>query len=329
MRKSPLKFRKLSDEFRDDLIKADGILHPLLERVKQDNELMLAIRDECINIYYRCGNILELKKLKPRNKKGSYSPSFNPGYNNSGLLDPKLLEFIEKPKKIEDQNGIEEWLNIFEELKKVMRAWLETNKRHEKKFQQMIVRDNNANNSEYFITDIEYQEFQGGPKPDLLALRWLDSSQENICNLQPVLIEIKLGDEALEGDTGIIGHLKGFNDIIIDETRRDTLFRTIKSQFKQLGELGLIDLNKRFADCKNLEIILDKTPEIMFIFADHDSDNPKLGKELSNMKESPNFDLKFNNSWLSDFKSRKDGDYILRAENMVSLDNIIKLVTPN
>ena len=39
--------RKLSIKFMADLVNSDGVLHPILTRVKKDHTLMLAIRDIC------------------------------------------------------------------------------------------------------------------------------------------------------------------------------------------------------------------------------------------------------------------------------------------
>jgi len=67
--------RNLSKNFQNDLIA--GLLQPLLVRVKQDNTLMLAIRKNYINIYYRGGNIIRVKT----NSKGRYSAAFDSQYN--------------------------------------------------------------------------------------------------------------------------------------------------------------------------------------------------------------------------------------------------------
>ncbi len=53
--------RKLSEQFMKDLVDSDGVLQPILTRVKKDSTLMLAIRENYINIYYRGGNILKIK----------------------------------------------------------------------------------------------------------------------------------------------------------------------------------------------------------------------------------------------------------------------------
>ena len=52
--------RGLSEKFMNDLSKPEGKFHPILERVKEDHNIMLAIRDGYINIYYRGGNIIRI-----------------------------------------------------------------------------------------------------------------------------------------------------------------------------------------------------------------------------------------------------------------------------
>jgi hypothetical protein len=76
--------RKLSAKFMDDLVNPKGVLHPILARVKKDQTLMLAIREDFINIYYRGGNILNIKE----HSKGFYQASFDDQYNESGLHIP-------------------------------------------------------------------------------------------------------------------------------------------------------------------------------------------------------------------------------------------------
>ena len=52
--------RGLSTTFLNDL--RVGCLAPLLERVKRDDTLHLAIRNQYINIYYRGGNLLKVSR---------------------------------------------------------------------------------------------------------------------------------------------------------------------------------------------------------------------------------------------------------------------------
>ncbi|MDR0498152.1 MAG: hypothetical protein LBH03_00260 [Holophagales bacterium] len=66
--------RKLSTDFMNDL--QNGILFPLLDRVRRDDTLMLAIRENYINVYYRGGNIIRLEESSPN----KYVASFDDNY---------------------------------------------------------------------------------------------------------------------------------------------------------------------------------------------------------------------------------------------------------
>lgn len=54
--------RKLSNTFMNDLLNEGGVLHSILHRVKRDHTLMLSIRQDYINIYYRGGNLLKVEE---------------------------------------------------------------------------------------------------------------------------------------------------------------------------------------------------------------------------------------------------------------------------
>jgi hypothetical protein len=95
--------RKLSAKFMDDLVNPKGVLHPILARVKKDQTLMLAIREDFINIYYRGGNILNIKE----HSKGFYQASFDDQYNESGLHIP------DSPAEINHQNDARSWIDSF------------------------------------------------------------------------------------------------------------------------------------------------------------------------------------------------------------------------
>lgn len=82
--------RELSERFMNDLLLQDGKLNPILERVKIDHTLMLAIRDGYINIYYRGGSILRVTELN----NGLYGTFFDDRYNKSEQETPRLPEKI-------------------------------------------------------------------------------------------------------------------------------------------------------------------------------------------------------------------------------------------
>ncbi|MDO9567210.1 MAG: hypothetical protein Q7J15_10770 [Candidatus Desulfaltia sp.] len=102
--------RGLSKTFMNDLLNSDGLLQPILQRVKDDHTLMLAIRKGYINIYYRGGNIMRVKEQR----NGSYNVSFDNNYNKSGVPSPVL------PVTIESQDAAKAWVGSFQDLKGIM-----------------------------------------------------------------------------------------------------------------------------------------------------------------------------------------------------------------
>ncbi|MHA2408189.1 MAG: hypothetical protein ACXACA_07450, partial [Candidatus Ranarchaeia archaeon] len=92
--------RELSVSFLEDLVNDNGLLHTILERVKKDDTLMLAIRDGYTNIYYRGGNVLRIQERG----NGIYQPFFDVDYNKTGKTVPVL------PKDIKSQDDAQEWV---------------------------------------------------------------------------------------------------------------------------------------------------------------------------------------------------------------------------
>ncbi len=137
--------RKLSLKFISDLVNSVGVLHPILTRVKKDHTLMLAIRENFINIYYRGGNILNIKE----HNEGFYQASFDDQYNKSGLLIP------DSPTEINHQNDSRSWIDSFPIRKNIMDEYFSTHGKAEREFQELIARENNnstiSNESEYLL----------------------------------------------------------------------------------------------------------------------------------------------------------------------------------
>jgi hypothetical protein len=308
--------RALSQTFMANLLNQDGLLRPILERTKQDHTLMVSIREGYINIYYRGGNILRVKE----NHNGSYNAFFDNEYNKSGLQCPVL------PGTIETQESAKSWVDSFQALKGIMDIYFSENSKPEREFQQLVARENNfstiANQSEYFISDIEFADSDFGARFDLLALRWLASQRKSPSNCRPALIEMKYGDGALSGDAGVLKHLKDINELISNRAKYEALIEMMEMQFNQLDKLGLITFN-RVANWTKIKLDADPKPEIIFLFANHNPRSSKLSAilnspEIEEYEHSSNFDLKF---YVSSFAG-----YALHADTMVSLSQFRELL---
>lgn len=102
--------RKLSPSFMKDLL--SGLLNPILDRVKHDQTLMLAIRDGYINIYYRGGNILKIEiSVK---MPGCYNTRFDKNYAKYGHAIPPLPSLITNPA------DAKKWVDAIPRLKEAM-----------------------------------------------------------------------------------------------------------------------------------------------------------------------------------------------------------------
>lgn len=283
--------RELSKKFMDDLLKPDGILHPILLRLSKDQTLMLAIRDGFINIYYRGGSILRITEQNGP----SYSSFFDDRYNKSGLKMPIL------PASINIQDDAKDWVTSFLDLKNIMDDFFSTYSKDEREFQQLVARENNcssiSNESDYFISDIEVSESTSGARFDMVAIKWQTTKRRSGHNCRIAFIEMKYGDGALGGKAGLLKHLKDMDSLITNKASYTNLLHAIENQFNQLDQLGLLKFNKGQGFSK---VTLDpnEKPEVIFIIANH---NPRATAlktilntpEIAAYGESQHFDLKF------------------------------------
>ena len=306
--------RKLSTQFMRDLIDSDGVLQPILTRVKKDSTLMLAIRENYINIYYRGGNILKIKE----HNKGCYEASFDKQYNKSGVLIP------DTPTEVSSQKDSKSWVDSLPIRKNIMDEYFSTYGKAEREFQQLIARENNkstiSNESEYFVSDIEVTEPYA--RFDIMAIRWLAAQRKNGSDCKAALIEMKYGDNALTGSAGLIKHLRDMKKLISNKDGYAKLLETMESQFNQLDELGMLKFNKGTSNAK-VKLNAEEKPEVIFILANHNPRSTKLGTILSDPEidlfaQSKLFDLKF---FVASFAG-----YGLHAKCMLTLVEFRKLL---
>ncbi len=302
--------RILAPQFMNDL--KEGMLFPILYLVKNDNTLDLQIRDNYINIYYRGGSLL----LVRQNDQG-YEVSFDRNYSkhrvNTYGLDINKHSHIENITNKDDSISVVKNIPF---LKQTMDYYfVAVSTKSEREYQQLIVRENNAvtssttNGTDYYICDIEYADRDG--RYDMTAVKWESdgNKRKNPNNLELSIIEVKYGDKALKGNSGIFDHLKKINSYLSGQSNIDNLKEEMMSSFNQKVQLGLINCSKEMLSFNNSNKI-----EFIFILINHDPASTILLDEIENIKidNYPYIDIKFA---VSNFMG-----YGLYKENIYSLN---------
>ncbi len=282
--------RIISEKFAEDL--KSGRLAPLAQRVRHDDTLMLALRGTSINIYYRGGSILQLVE-EPAS--GKYAARFDSNY-----VKADSPPHPELPKAITTEADCQEWLRALPHLKEVMNFHMATQaSKSEREFQQLVAWENNrsklANETDYFITDIEFATDVKMPsgdvkqaRLDMLGLKWLTKERKkSICT--PVFIEMKYGTAAYTGKAGIVDHINDLN-AILNEGTQGPLGKTIADQFNQLDELELVDF---MPPAKHDKVEVVGKPEVIFLLANNNPRSGVLSKILEKTEPPTNYDLRF------------------------------------
>jgi len=264
--------RGLDNDFMVALLKEYDQLHSFLELVKSDHTLDLEIRENYINIYYRGGSIV---KIGPEKINGKYKLDFDENYfGKNGEEIEITIDNFPKMKKAIDRN-----------LSEIFKL--------EREFQQLIVRENNyssiANDTDYYIADIEYKkDAKDDSRIDMIAVKWKSDSinRQKTDNLELALIEVKYGDGALTGSSGIIAHLEKAKEINIKSLQDE-----MKICFNQKKNLGLIlDLKHDIEMFKEQQKI-----DFIFIFINHKPASSVLKREIEGIEPDkyPKLNIKF------------------------------------
>lgn len=283
--------RALSPEFFDDLENENGLLRPITVKILNDHTLMLAIRKGYINIYYRGGNLLKISEQSGRRYDIFFDTDYNKGQH----------ELQELPKSVSVKHEIESLVKLVPYLKEIMDHYFSKNNKPEREFQQLVARENNyssiSNESEYFISDIEFADTGIGARFDILAVRWLASQRKNGSKCVPVLIEMKYGDTALGGSAGLIKHLEDIESLVSDRPGKYTnLLKGMEEQLNQLDQLKLLNFNRSKSGTA-VQLSPEDKPELILLLANHNPRSEKLSNILNDEKFS-----KYENSELFDLK---------------------------
>ena len=244
-----------------------GMLHDLLDYVQSDDTLDLEFRGEGrANIYYRGGSLFCIER-----SGDGYTLTFDTKYCTA------CDEGMEKTPSVRAAVGL---IPLY---KHAMDVWFVKNRKYEREFQQLVVRENNRHGaishaSDYYIVDIEYaynvnvSDKKTQARFDMIAVKWLSKSNERQNPSAPTLaiIEMKYGDGALGGSAGLKKHLEDFGTLV-KNGELDDFCADYSNVFNQKCALGLIP-GKESARIK----ITQRDIELIFLIANHDPDKTGL-----------------------------------------------------
>ena len=173
--------------------------------------------------------------------------------------------------------------------KHAMDVWFAKNRKYEREFQQVVVRENNRHGAishatDYYIADVEYvyRDAEGtNARFDMVAVKWPSTASARKDEGAPTLavIEMKYGDDALDGSAGLVAHL---NDVqaFVDGAAMHQFCADMAKVFWQKCELGLIS---DMAGKKHHITISEENIELIFLIANHDPDKTRLKAAVDQM----------------------------------------------
>ena len=279
-----------SSDWADSLGK-DGNLHGLIEIVRHDKDLVLEIRDDYFNIYYKGGNMLKVMS------ENSFQFDYNYFKGDPELsADNKKEDRKGKRKKLlESLKKSRDYKDFVSQMKTIMDSywnWLkkEKNRSLEEKNVQHELCISNTEESDYTIIDLEYQvstenscpfkyqksgtKYEGrfvsdnktSPRFDIIAVRNRD---HQLC-----VIELKKGIDAIYGLSGIGDHADSFEGSI--ERDPKAFLEEIK---------GVVEDKKNMKLLSEDFFISDSAPEFIFAYSYNDDSLTKEQQEEKFIEE--------------------------------------------
>lgn len=249
-----------------------GNLKGLIDEVRNDVDLVIQIREDYFNVYYKGGNLLKVKSGNSFEFDSNYFKGYPDFVDNDIKRKEKCKKTLEQLKNERNYHA------FIESMKKIMDKywdWLKKEAEHKRDLEEKNTQHqlciSNTENSEYTIIDLEFQiskrdecqyhymkpytpagryvsEKKKSPRFDIIAVR---NKDHQLC-----VIELKKGTGSLYGDSGIGDHADSFEGTI-GRNPKDFV-EEMKGIVEDKKELGLLD--KKF-------YMEDDKPEFLYAYA--------------------------------------------------------------
>lgn len=288
-----IKARALKEKFLNEFLLEDGKLHNILKIIQNDNSLIMCLRGNYTTVYYRG---LQILKIKPNGF------DVDTGYG------------IEKPLLKYDGDY---WVEYFKGAKQKIDEHCSMGKANlEKEIQQIIFRENScnsmANETDYFIFDLEYALQKKRKRFDAIAIFWPRKDRRYGKKTELAIIEIKAGFKAIKGKSGLFEH---YNDVknFLGSVDKEAFLVDMKNMFSQMKKLGLINIK---ANPDKLSLGKNKM-QFIFALANYNDNSIALRQEIQKIEVDPNasFETYFAKSSLLGYGLYEKG--MVRVEEML------------
>lgn len=252
--------RGLEQGFIDNLL--SGVLKPILEVVKSNQDLQLEIRGNYINIYYKGGNALKISRTSR-----SYSYEFDEKYcvNSAKIHELPIVTAI----KSKDPQQV---LSVFPLIFESMDTFFVAHPKPERTIQHELI---SGSHQGLRVVDIEYAGWNIDKR--LFRLDMIGVVKiENGYRL--VIIENKSGTSSIGGSAGIKKHYNDIVSIINDPTAFDDMKQSVVNIIQNKHDLGLLDFSLNIKD-------LTET-EILFVMVDFNDRSKALDNAVASIAKS-------------------------------------------
>jgi hypothetical protein len=226
-------------------------------------------------IYYRGGRILTI--------------------SDNGAMEGLVPEYIVNKEISVPQPDLNDITNYFSKAKNIVDKHEQNPKLAklgEKEIQQRVAYENNlsvnAEKTDYFIADTEWQSSDLGGRADIVAFKWLRPGIKRVQVVQLTLIEVKQGENAISGRCGLVKHYDDFKNFLSNEDLKRELGEDMLKVLIQKQKLGLVKgIDKYFKNGKSPKIY--EKVDFVFLLANYHHYSKELYQTIQQLPEDSKF----------------------------------------
>lgn len=198
----------------------DGLLAPLVDRVRRDRDLDLNCRDRAVTVYYKGHGLLTLTQVGAQQRfRPTLDPKFRTGLNLVDVVDAASMNAT---------------LALIPHIKENIVLHQSTSL--EMEYEQLLIRANNLEprtNGEYLIVDRQY--VVGPSRFDLVGLVWPRERRRTHQEVAPCFLEVKY---AQNGDIATLHEqVEGYYAAV--RAQATSIAADIEAMFRQKLALNL------------------------------------------------------------------------------------------